>query len=150
MSTAWIITIIVIVVLGVAIFVLFFMGRKAQKQQNEQAKQMLKSSQTMNFYIIDKKKMRLKDANLPKLVLDSADWKTKLFKMPIVKVKAGPKVMNLVSDPDVYKTLLPHQEVKAQVSGIYINSAQRIRGPVMDEKKKKKQAKGGSFIDKLR
>ena len=151
MSTAWIITIIVVVVIGVLIVVLFFMGRKSQRQQQEQAEQMVKSAQTASFYIIDKKKMRLKNANLPQLVMDSADWKTKLFKMPIVKVKMGPKVMNLVCDPDVYKTLLPHQEVRAQVSGIYINSATRVRGPVVSEKKKKKDGTvKTSFVDKLR
>ena len=148
MSTAWIITIIVIVVLGGVIVALFFMGRKAQRQQDEQAVQMAKSAQTMNCFVIDKKKMRLKKANLPKIVMDSADWKTKLIRVPIVKVKVGPKVMTMVCDADVYKTLLPNQEIKASVSGIYINSAKRIRGPVADAKKSKKKTE--SFFDKLR
>jgi len=148
MSVAWIITIIVIVVLGALIVFLFFKGRKAQKQQDEQNEQMMKTAQTMTLYIIDKKKMHIKNANLPKAVMDSVDWKSKLVRVPIVKVKVGPKVITMVCDPDVFKTLAPHQEVKAQVSGMYINSAKRIRGPVVEPKKLKK--KSDSFLDKLR
>lgn len=148
MSTAWIITIIVIVVLGAAIVVLFFMGRKAQRQQDEQSVQMAKNAQTMNCFVIDKKKMRLKNANLPKVVMDSADWKTKLVRVPIVKVKVGPKVMTMVCDNDVFKTLAPNQEIKASVSGMYIVSAKRIRGPVVEPSKRKKKTE--SFLDKLR
>ncbi len=148
MSTAWIITICVIVVLGGLIVFLFITGRKAQKKQDEQSEQMLKSAQSMNLYIIDKKKMRMQNANLPKVVMDATNWRTRLFKVPMVKAKVGPKVITFVCDPDVYKTILPHQEVKAQVSGIYINTAKRIRGPVLDPKKSKKKTE--SFIDKLR
>lgn len=148
MSTAWIITIIVIVVLGAAIVALFLMGRKAQKQQDEQAQQMQKNAQTMNCYVIDKKKMRLTKAGLPKMVTDSAGWRSKLVRVPVVKVKAGPKILSMVCDPDVYKTIMPHQEIKASVSGMYICSAKRIRGPIAEPKKIKKKTE--SFLDKLR
>ncbi len=148
MSTAWIITIIVVVVLGAAIVALFFMGRKAQKQQDEQAQQMQKTAQTMNCYIIDKKKMRMTNAGLPKIVTDSAGWRAKFVRVPIVKVKVGPKVMSMVCDPDVFKILAPHQEVKASVSGMYICSAKRIRGPIVEPKKIKKKTE--NFLDKLR
>jgi len=109
---------------------------------------MAKSAQTLNCFVIDKKKMRLKNANMPKIVMESADWKTKLIRVPIVKVKVGPKVMTMGCDGDVYKTLLPKQEIKATVSGMYITSAKRIRGPVADAKKSKKKTE--SFFDKLR
>ena len=148
MSTAWIITIIVVVVLGAAIVALFFMGRKAQKQQDEQAQQMQKTAQTMNCYIIDKKKMRMTNAGLPKIVTDSAGWRAQFVRVPMVKVKVGPKVMSMVCDPDVFKILAPHQEVKASVSGMYICSAKRIRGPIVEPKKIKKKTE--NFLDKLR
>ncbi len=148
MSTAWIITIIVIVVLGAAAVILFLMGRKAQRQQDEQAVQMAKSAQTMTCFVIDKKKMRLKNANMPKIIMDSADWKTKLIRVPVVKVKVGPRVMTMICDGDVFKTLAPNQEIKATVSGMYITSAKRIRGPVVEPSKRKKKTE--SFLDKLR
>ena len=60
--------------------------------------------------------------------------------------------MSLVCDAEVYKTLLPKQEVKAMVAGIYVVSAKRIRGPVYEGKGKKTKdgKKKESFIDRLR
>ena len=56
-----------------------------------------------------------------------------------VKVKAGPRVMNLIADPKVYEQILPKQDIKATVSGLYITSFKRIRGPVYEPPKKKKR-----------
>ena len=58
-------------------------------------------------------------------------------KLPIVKVKVGPRIMNLIADAKIYEQILPKQELKANISGIYITSFKRIRGPVYEEPKKK-------------
>lgn len=152
MSTGWIILIVVLVVMiGLFIF-LYFFGKRTQKKQEEQTEDMKKSSQQMSFYIIDKKKMFLKNAGLPKVVYDNANFVAKVTRVPIIKVKVANKVMSLVCDNEVYKTLLPKQEVRAQVSGIYVLSAKRVRGPVYEGKVKrdKNGNKKESFIDKLR
>ena len=108
---------------------------------------MIKAAQTLNFYVIDKKKMLLKNAGVPKSVLDVAPKRAKIIRMPILKVKIGSKVTSLVCNTDVFKTILPKKEVRAQVSGIYVVSAKRIRGPVAATAKKK----GASgLLDKLR
>lgn len=137
------ILLIVIIVLGVIAVILFFLGKKAEKKQAESKAAMEAAQQTMTLFIIDKKKMKLKDAGLPKVVMDSTPKYANLYKMPIVKVKVGSRVMSLIADPGVYEQLLPKQEVKATVSGLYITSAKRIRGPVNETKRKK------SFREKL-
>lgn len=152
MST-WLI--ILLVVLGVMILVLiglFIFGRRMQKKQDAQEEEMKKQAQPMTFFIIDMKKMRLKDAGLPKIVYESAPKLSRLGKVPILKVKVANRVTSLVCDAEVYKTLLPKQEVKAQVAGIYVISAKRIRGPVYEGKgKKTKDGKPKeNFIDRLR
>ena len=43
-------------------------GNKLRKQQDEQQAQIDAAKQVMSMLIIDKKKMKLKDANLPKMV----------------------------------------------------------------------------------
>ena len=48
--------------------------------------------------------------------------------------------MSLVCDESVFSTILPKQEVKASVSGIYVNSAKRIRGPIVETDPKKRKA----------
>lgn len=150
MSTGWIITIVVLGVMVIAMVVLFILGRRTQKKQEQQQEDMKKSAQPMTFFIIDMKKMRLKNAGLPKVVYESAPKLSRLGKVPVLKVKVANRVMSLVCDADVYKTLLPKMEVKAQVAGIYVVSAKRIRGPVYEGKKTKSGKKKESFIDRLR
>ena len=137
MSTfVWVVTIILLVLL-IAMAVLYFFGRKAEKKQTEQQKALEANAQTISLFVIDKKKMRLKDAGLPSIVLEQAPKLAKAAKIPIVKVKAGPRVMNLIADAKVYETIMPKQEIKATVSGLYITSFKRIRGPIYEPPKKK-------------
>lgn len=146
-----IILLIVLVLLIAGLIVLMVLGKKRQKKQEEQTAQMMETAQTLNLFIIDMKKLRMKDANLPQVVYDSTPRMAKITKMPILKVKAGNRVMSLLCDPDVFKTLLPKQEIKAKVSGIYVLSAKYIRGPKIEGgKEAKKKGKVDTFLDKLR
>lgn len=142
--------IVLLIVLGVVIavlVVLYFVARRTSNKMETQQRELEKNAQPISFYIIDKKKMRIQDAGLPKVVYDNTPKIARLGKMPILKVKAGNRVMNLVCDNEVFKTLLPKQEVKAMVAGIYVVSAKRVRGPQVEANNKKK---GGNFLDKLR
>ncbi len=130
--------IVIAAVLLVAVVVLYIVGRKAEKKQADQQRVMEENSQLISLYVLDKKKLRLKEAGLPSIVMEQAPKYARRAKVPIVKVKAGPRVMNLIADAKVYETILPKQEIKAKVSGIYITSFKRIRGPVYEPKKKKK------------
>lgn len=130
--------IVIAAVLLVAVVVLYIVGRKAEKKQADQQRVMEENSQLISLYVLDKKKLRLKEAGLPSIVMEQAPKYARRAKVPIVKVKAGPRVMNLIVDAKVYETILPKQEIKAKVSGIYITSFKRIRGPVYEPKKKKK------------
>ena len=93
----------------------------------------------MSMLIIDKKKMKLKEAGLPKIVLDQTPKYLQRSKVPVVKAKIGPKVMTLMADPKVYDQIPIKAEVKAEVSGIYITGIKSVRGGkiVVEEKKKK-------------
>lgn len=148
----WTIILLIVLVLVIAAFiVLTILGRKRQKKQEEQTAELEKSAQTINLFIIDMKKLRMKDSGLPKIVADSTPRMAKIAKMPILKVKAGNRVMSLMCDPEVYKTLLPKQEVKAKVSGVYVLSAKYIRGPKYEPAKDTRgRKKIDRFLDKLR
>lgn len=141
MKTPIIIILIVIAVLLALFIGLYIVARKAEKKNNEQRALMESQAQTMSFYVIDKKKLKLKEAGLPKIVTEQTPKYLRGAKMPILKVKVGPKVMSLICDEQVFATILPKQEVKAQVSGIYVLSAKRIRGPLPEPKKTKAELK---------
>ena len=54
---------------------------------------------------------------------------------------AQSQVMSLIADEEVFKSVLPKQEVKADVAGIYVLSARRVRGPVSEAPKTKAEIK---------
>lgn len=140
-STPVLVLLIVLAVLLVAVVVLYIIASKAQKKSDEQRELMEGQSQIMSFYVIDKAKVKLSEAGFPKLVLEQTPKYLRRSKVPILKVKVGQRVMTLMADQEVYNTILPKQEVKAKVSGIYVLSAKRLRGPLPEKKLTKKEKK---------
>ena len=120
MSTGSIVLIVILVVLVAALVALYFFGKKAQKKQAEQQQQLEAAKQTVSMLIIDKKRMKLKDAGLPSLVLEQTPKLLRNSKLPIVKAKIGPQIMSLVCDEKIFESVPVKKEVKASVSGIYI------------------------------
>lgn len=137
MSTLTIVLLVILVVLIVACVVLYFLGKKAEKKQAEQQAQLDAVAQTVSMLIIDKGKMRLKDANLPPIVLESTPKYLRRSKVPVVKAKVGPKIMTLMCDAQVYPLIPVKKEVKATISGIYITAVKGLRGPLETPQKKK-------------
>ena len=105
MSPVLKVILIVLVVLVAVIAILYFLGRKAQKKQAEQQAQIEAAKQTVTMLIIDKKKLRLKDSGLPKMVLENTPKYLRGSKVPIVKAKIGPKVMSLMCDEKIFPVL---------------------------------------------
>ena len=108
------------------------------KAKNIIQEQMDAMKQTLSMLIIDKKKMKLKDANLPYMVLQQTPKYMRRMKMPFVKAKVGPRIMTLIADPKVYEILPVKKEVKAVVSGIYITEIKSVRGGAIPAPPKKK------------
>lgn len=136
----WLIVVLIILaVLIAALVALFFFGNRLRKKQSEQQAQIDAAKQVMSILVIDKKIMKLKDANLPKIVIDQTPKYLRGRKMPMVKAKIGPKVMTLMADPKVYEQIPVKAEIKAEISGIYITGIKSVRGGkiVVEEKKKK-------------
>ena len=138
MATWQIVLLVIAIVMILAIVGLYFLGKKAEKKKSEQDAQIAASAQTVSMLIIDKKKMRLKDAGLPAAVLEQTPKMLRLSKMPIVKAKVGPKVMTLICDAQIYDSIPTKKEVKAVVSGLYITGVKGLRGSNEPTPKKKK------------
>ncbi|MBP1755720.1 MAG: hypothetical protein H6Q59_2118 [Firmicutes bacterium] len=134
----WAIVLIVVAVIVIgALIALYFVGRKLQKRQEDSEAQMQSAAQSVSILVIDKKRMKLKEANLPKIVLDQTPKYLRGSKVPIVKAKIGPKVMNLVCDAKIYDLIPVKKEIKAVVSGIYIMDVKGLRGNLEQKKVKK-------------
>lgn len=138
MTTWQVVLIIILVVLVAAIVALYFFGKKAEKRQAEQQAQLEAYKQTVNMLIIDKKRMKLKDAGLPQAVLDNTPKLLRGSKLPIVKAKVGPQITSLVCDEKIFDSVPVKKEVKATISGIYLTSVKGLHGKALPQPTKKK------------
>jgi len=134
------IVLIVLAVLVVAFIALLIYGNHLRKKSEAQQAQIEAAKQVMSMLIIDKKRMKIKDANLPKIVLEQTPKYLHNAKLPIVKAKVGPKITTLIADEKIFDNIPIKAEVKAEVSGIYIVGIKSVRGgmPVKEEQPKKK------------
>jgi hypothetical protein len=91
------------------------------------------------MFIISKKKMKMNEAGLPAAALASVPKLMRRQKLPILKVKVGPQIMNLICDSAIFDTVPEKKEVKATVSGLYVTAVKGLHGKknvVVEEKKK--------------
>ena len=143
----WLIMIIVIVVALAIMFVLYRVGDKLQKKQSAQREQMVEAAQPMNMLIIDKKMLPMKDAGLPKMVMEQTP---KRYQKAIAKVKVGPQIMNMICDDAIFDELPTRGEVKAMVSGIYIISVKSVRGKKVAQEEETGKKKKGNWRTRMR
>ena len=124
-STVLNVILVILIIIVAALAVLYFLGRKLEKRQVEQQALMEAAAQTVSMLVIDKKKMKIKEANLPKIVYEQTPKYMRWAKVPVVKAKIGPKVMTLMADERVFQALPVKTEAKVVISGIYITEIKR-------------------------
>lgn len=138
MKTLGIVLLVIVIILAIALVVLYFLGKRAQKKQDEQQAQIDAAKQTVSMLIIDKKRMKLKEAGLPQMVVEQTPKLLRGSKLPIVKAKVGPQILSLVCDEKIFNDVPVKKEVKAVVSGIYITDVKGLHGKSAPKETKKK------------
>ena len=124
----WLIILIILcVVMGVLVILYFTKVRYAKKRQEDNQAAMDASKETMDMFVIDKKKMPIKDAGLPKIVLSETPKRYHNKKVPIVKAKVGPKILSLIADRKIFNNIPIKTNIKADISGIYITDFKILR-----------------------
>ncbi len=147
MSKGLIIFLIFLAVIIVAMVLLYIFGKRAQKRQEEQKAQIEAAKQTVSMLIIDKKRMKLKDAGLPQAVIESTPKLMRGAKLPVVKAKVGPQIMTLICDEAIFNDVPVKKEVKAVVSGIYITGVKGLHGKTVKTEVKKSGFK--RFVERM-
>ena len=145
MNTFLNVLLVILIIVAVAMAVLYFMGRKLEKRQVEQQNLLQAAAQTVTMLVIDKKKLKIKDSNLPKIVQEQTPKYMRWAKIPMVKAKVGPKVTTLLCDEKVFAALPLKTEVKVVISGIYITELKSVRGGAVPAPVKKK-----GFFDRFK
>ena len=144
MSTGMIIFLVVLVVLIGICVGLYFFGKKAEKKQAEQKEQMDAVAQTVSMLVIDKKRLKLKEAGLPAAVVENTPKYLRRTRVPIVKAKIGPKIMSFICDEKIFEVIPVKKEVRAMISGIYIMGVKGLHTNLDARQTKLK------FTDKMR
>ena len=150
MSRGAIVAIVILAVMVGVLVALYFIGKRMQKRQAEQQAQIEASKVPCTMLIIDKKRMRLKDSGLPQQVIDSTNWLMRRSKVPVVKCKVGPQIMNLIADDQIFDYIPVKKEVKAMVSGIYITEVKGMRGQRLVNDNPKKDSWLNKTLNKIR
>ena len=132
-----VLTVILVLVIAACI-ALYIFGKKAEKKQAAQKDQMEAAAQVISMLIIDKKKMKLKEAGLPAAVVENTPKYLRRTKIPVVKAKIGPRIMTLMCENKVFEVMPVKKEIKAVVSGLYITEIKSVRGGSIEPPQKKK------------
>ncbi|MDE7298842.1 MAG: hypothetical protein K2N94_08430 [Lachnospiraceae bacterium] len=128
MPTWAIVVLIIFAVLLVAFIGLAIYANKMQKKSEASQEQIRANAQTYSILVIDKKRMKLKEAGFPQIVVDQTPKALRGAKVPVVKAKIGPKVANLMCDEKIFDLIPVKKEVKAVMNGIYIIDVRGLRG----------------------
>lgn len=137
----WLITLLIVLAVVIIIaVVLYFVGKRLEKKQNESQAMLEANKQSVSMLIIDKKRMKLKDAQLPQNVMDQVPKYSRGMKVPLCKVKIGPQILTMFCDEKIYDLIPVKKEVKAEVSGMYIVNVKGVHGTVIKKDEKKKSA----------
>ncbi len=144
MSNFWIVLLVIVAVAALVMAFLYYQGQKLQKKQEEAQENLQAQSQRVTMLVIDKKRMPIKDANLPAAVMDNIPKRYRRAKVPIVKAKIGPQILTMIADEEVYDRIPLKASVKADISGIYITGINNYRNAPVPEPEKK------GFFGKIR
>ena len=125
--TIWDVVILVAIIVIIIFVALYFLNKWAGKRMANQQEMVERHKQTATIYVIDKKKDKLSNANLPKAMASQVPRMGRLMKMPLVKAKIGPQIMTLVCDNAVYPALPVKKNVTVELAGAYIVSMKGMK-----------------------
>lgn len=128
MQTWQIVVLVITVVLIGALIALTIVGKRLQKKSEASQAELKAGAQTYSILVIDKKRMRLKEAGFPQIVIDQTPKYLRRAKVPVVKAKIGPKVASLMCEDKIFDLIPIKKEVKAVMNGIYIIDVKGMRG----------------------
>ena len=146
MNTFWTVLLVIAVIALIVLGVLWYLGRKVQTNQIESQRLIEQTSQTVTILVIDKKRMRMKEAPLPKQVFENAPFYMRFAKIGVIKAKIGTKVVNLITDGPVFNQIPVKAECKVKISGLYLTEI--VKGAVLDEKALKRRQKQKAKAEK--
>lgn len=117
----WKWVLIIVAILAVLALVFFFIYKKfVAPKMNEYNDMMQANKMTVSIFVIEKKKDKFSNQNVPKAVMDQIPKMLRGKKFPLVKAKIGPQIQTLIADEEVFKKIPVKKMVKVDLAGMYI------------------------------
>lgn len=116
---------IVLALIVAGFFVYRFLKQKLQKRMDDQQAMVNQHKVPASILVLEKRRDRIQNANVPKSVIEQVPKIYKLKKMPIVKAKIGPQVMDLLCEEEVFEKLPERKTVRVELAGIFIASVKQ-------------------------
>ena len=124
----WILYSILAVIIAALIAGYFILKKRMQKKMEEQKVLVDQHKISTPILVLEKRMAKVKDANIPKNVMAQIPRIYKIRKVPIIKAKIGPQVMDLLCDEDLYDKIPVKKMVQAELAGIFIAGIKPIKG----------------------
>lgn len=146
MSTGDIIIVITIIV-GIILGGLYWLNKKATKKMGDHQDMIERAKQTTTIFVIDKKKAKITEVNMPKMVTEQMPKIYKFLKLYFVQAKIGPQILTLMCDKRVFNAIQVKKNIKVELAGIYIvsvvgmKSEKELKEIKKAKKEKEKEAK---------
>ena len=135
----WITLAVITLVIIILFIVLSIVGRKLQKKNDAAMAEMKAAAKPASMLVIDKKRLPMKDAGFPAIVLEQTPKYARRAKVPVVKAKIGPQILSLMCDEKIFDLIPVKKECKAMISGIYIMEVRGLRGNLQKDEAPKKR-----------
>ncbi len=116
----WILYIILGIIVALLVVGYFFLKKKMESKLELQKELVEQHKVTTNILILEKRMDKVQNANIPKSVVEQIPKIYKFRKVPIVKAKIGPQVMDLLCDEEIFNKLPEKKSVKVDLAGIFI------------------------------
>ena len=136
--------ILIALIVGVIVLALYFLNKWAGRRMATQQEMVERHKQTATIYVIDKKKDRITNANLPKAMASQVPRMGRIMKMPLVKAKIGPQIVTLICDNAVFPALPLKKNVTVEIAGAYIVSMKGMKTKKQMAEHRKARRQSGS------
>ena len=116
----WHLYIILGIVAAALIVAFLFFRKKVKHRMNEQQSMVDLHKEPAQILVLEKRKDKVTNANIPKNIIEQIPRIYKIRKVPLVKAKIGPQVMDLLCDEAVFDKLPEKKTVQVDLAGIFI------------------------------
>jgi hypothetical protein len=116
----YILILIVLVLVAAGVVAYRIIKSKVQKKMDDQQQLVNQHKVPASILVLEKRKDKIANANIPKSVIEQIPKVYKIKKIPIVKAKIGAQVMDLLCDEDVFDKLPERKTVQVELAGIFI------------------------------